>query len=107
MIIDSIKNYFRGWFIGNFEPSILKTKDFEIGIIKHTKGEKWPKHYHAKADEFNVLLNGRMIINQKELNSGDIFVIQKMEIADPAFIEDCEILVIKIPSVPGDKYVVE
>ena len=27
-----------GWIVGNFEPSILKTKDFEVAIVK----VKWP-----------------------------------------------------------------
>lgn len=96
-----------GWFIGDFEPSILKTKNFEVGIMSHSKGEKWPKHYHVKADEYNVLLQGKMIIQNVELNTGDIFVIEKMEIADPIFLEDCKVLVVKVPSVPGDKIIME
>lgn len=96
-----------GWFIGNFEPSVLKTDTFEVGLMSHKKGEAWPVHYHAKANEYNVLLEGRMIIQNTELNIGDIFVIEKMEIADPVFLEDCKVLVVKVPSVPGDKIILE
>ena len=39
------------------------------------------------------------------LNENDIFVIDKEEIACPIFLEDCHILVVKIPSVPGDKII--
>lgn len=102
--LNTMKN---GWFMGNFEPSVLKTENFEVGIMSHTKGEKWPKHYHAKADEYNVLMQGKMIIQNTELNAGDIFVIEKMEIADPIFLEDCKVLVVKVPSVPGDKIIME
>jgi hypothetical protein len=48
-----------------------------------------------------------MIIQNTELNAGDIFVIEKMEIADPVFLEDCKVLVVKVPSVPGDKIILE
>ena len=46
-----------------------------------------------------------MILNDLELNENDIFVIDKEEIACPIFIEDCYIIVIKVPSVPGDKII--
>ena len=107
MIIDHIQKYTRGWVVGDFTPSILNTKDFEVGILKHSKGEKWPKHYHVKADEYNILLDGKMIIQGRELNAGNIFIIEKMEIADPVFLEDCRVLVMKVPSVPDDKIIVE
>jgi hypothetical protein len=40
------------------------------------------------------------------LNSGDIFVIYPKEIADPIFLEDCYLCVIKTPSIVGDKILV-
>ena len=36
----------KGWFVGDFEPSVYKTKEFEVGYFTHKKGEKWPFHYH-------------------------------------------------------------
>ena len=107
MIVDQLSNMFRGWFIGNFEPAIFKSKDFEVGILFHLKGEKWPKHYHKEAVEINVLLTGKMIINEKLLLPGNIFLIEKNEIADPEFLEDCTIVCVKSPSIPGDKYEVK
>jgi quercetin dioxygenase-like cupin family protein len=47
-----------------------------------------------------------MIIQNKELNTGDIFIIHPNEIADPIFLEDCKVLIVKTPSIPGDKYVI-
>jgi quercetin dioxygenase-like cupin family protein len=107
MIVDDIKNMFRGWFIGDFEPSILKTKEFEAAILFHPKGEKWPKHFHKEAVEINVLITGKMIINGELLSPGNIFLIEKNEIADPEFLEDCTIVCVKTPSIPGDKYEVK
>lgn len=107
MIIDHISNMFRGWFIGNFEPSIYKTDQFEVAILSHHKGEKWPVHYHKEAIEINVLISGKMILNNKLFTPGNIFLIEKNEIADPEFLEDCTIVCVKTPSIPGDKYEVE
>ena len=38
---------------------------------------------------------------------GNIFLIEKNEIAQPEFLEDCTIVCVKSPSVPGDKYEVK
>jgi quercetin dioxygenase-like cupin family protein len=104
MNVTKIKDYVRGWFIGNFEPSLLKTKDFEVGVLTHSKGEKWAAHYHKQSIEYNVLISGKMIVQEKELNSGDVFVFDKGEIADPIFLEDCTLVVVKVPSIPSDKF---
>lgn len=107
MTVDNLENMFRGWFIGNFEPAILKTDQFEVGILFHPKGEKWPKHFHKEAIEINVLMAGKMIINNQLIGPGNIFLLEKNEIAEPEFLEDCTIVCVKTPSVPGDKYEVE
>jgi quercetin dioxygenase-like cupin family protein len=107
MNISKISDYVRGWFIGDFSPSVLKTKDFEVGLLTHTKGEKWPAHYHKESIEYNVLVSGKMVVQGKELNSGDVFIFDKGEIADPIFLEDCKIVVVKVPSLPNDKFEVE
>ena len=104
MIIKRLEDFTRGWLMGDFEPSLIRTKDFEVGILTHTKGEVWPKHYHKLADEYNVLVKGKMTVNGVELNTGDVFIIEKNEVSEPKFLEDCTILVIKIPSIIGDKY---
>ena len=60
-----------------------------------------------EAVEINVLITGKMIINEKLLSPGNIFLIEKNEIADPEFLEDCTIVCVKTPSIPGDKYEVK
>lgn len=107
MNITKLKDYFRGWFIGDFEPSVLRTKDFEVGVFVHCKDEKWPSHYHKDSVEYNVLISGKMTVQGKELNSGDVFVFEKGEIANPIFLEDCTIVCVKVPSIPGDKFEVD
>lgn len=100
----SIRDFKGGWFIGNFEPSAAKTAGFEVCYKQHCKGEAWPRHYHAVATEYNCLVAGKMIMQNTELNPGDIFVLEPGEMADPEFLEDCHLIVVKIPSLPNDKY---
>ena len=100
----NLSDFWRGWFIGNFEPSLLKTDQFEVSILKHAKGEQWAKHYHAIATEYNVLLKGSMKINGELMIEGDVFVIEPGEAAEPEFLEDCTLVCVKTPSLPGDKY---
>lgn len=45
-----------------------------------------------------------MTIQGKNIIPGDIFILHPGEIADPDFLEDCKIVVIKIPSIPSDKF---
>lgn len=104
MKVGRLENFYRGWVVGNFEPSLLQTKDFEVGILRHPKGEKWPAHYHKLATEYNILISGTMKLCNIELVAGDTFILEPYEIADPIFHEDCTIVCIKVPSSTTDKY---
>jgi quercetin dioxygenase-like cupin family protein len=104
MIKHNLTEFWRGWFIGNFEPAVLKTNQFEVGLLTHKKGEIWPKHYHAQHTEYNLLVKGSMYICGSKIEEGEIFVLEHNEVADPYFYEDCLILCIKQPSIPGDKH---
>ena len=106
MEINRIENMKGGWFVGDFEPSSFKTDLFEVCYKFHEKGEKWDTHYHKIGTEINYLVKGKMIIQGKELNEGDIFILKPYEIANPEFIEDCTVLIIKTPSVADDKYII-
>lgn len=102
-----LKDMKRGWFIGNFEPSVIKTESCEVCILTHHKGEKWPKHYHKLADEITVLISGHMKMNGIEFFAGDIILIEKNEISVPEFLDDCVMVCVKIPSIIGDKYEID
>lgn len=102
----NLENFTRGWFIGDFEPSIFKTSQFEVGLLFHKKGEDKSSHYHKIATEYNVLIKGKMEINSVIIEEGTIFIIEPGEIVKPIFYEDCSILCVKSPSIIGDKYIV-
>jgi quercetin dioxygenase-like cupin family protein len=100
----NVSDFWRGWFIGNFEPSVLKTEQLEVGVLTHAKGEVWTKHYHKVGTEYNLLIRGKMTICGETINEGEIFILEPNEVADPVFLEDCTVLCVKTPSSPGDKY---
>ena len=96
-----------GWFVGDFLPTALATKDFEVSYKVHAKAEKWPVHYHRHSTEINLLVRGQMVLQGKKLMGGDIFTLEPYEIADPVFFTECEIVCVKVPSALDDKVIVE
>lgn len=102
--IDEMKD---GWFVGNFKPTSFTSELFEVCYKKHLKGEFWDTHYHEKVHEINLLIKGKMLINDVEINEGDIFVIEPFYVSAPTFLEDCELVIIKTPSIIGDKKIVK
>jgi len=99
MKLFNMKDMRGGWFVGNFEPTAYKTDQFEVSFKIHLKDEKWDTHYHTEVTEVNFLSRGKMTIQNKELNAGDIFILNPFEIADPIFLEDCEIVCVKTRSI--------
>lgn len=95
-----------GWFIGDFEPSIWRTTGYEVGYKHHIAGEPWAAHFHDHMDEVTFLLEGTMRIQGQLLTGPVIFLLNRGEIADPEFVTDCKVFIIKTPSVPGDKIIV-
>jgi len=96
-----------GYYIGDFEPSAFKTKDFEVAFVKHEEGDTWVKHYHNLLTEINLVISGRVKINDEIFVAGDIFVVEPKEIVDPLFLENTELIVTKTPSIIDDKIIVE
>lgn len=97
-----------GWIIGDFLPSIIRTKDFEVAIHDYKKGHESDGHYHKIATEVNVIITGKVLFfdsyGKEILYANDIFVYKPYDISQVAFLEDTKLLIIKTPSVPGDKY---
>lgn len=106
MKVQPLSDFKGGWFLGNFNPSIFKTNQFEVAIMRHKKGESWPKHYHT-ATEINYLVSGKMLMRNQVIEADTVFLIEPLEVADPEFLEDCVVVVVKTPSIPGDKFIVD
>ena len=105
MRIAKLEDMVKGWFVGNFEPTLLKTNDVEVAVKSYKKGDYEEKHYHKIATEITVIVSGRVKMNGVEYNNGDIIVIEPMESTDFEALEDnTQNVVVKYPGVNNDKY---
>jgi len=93
-----------GWFVGDFDETAYRTRDFEVSYKTHHAGEYWAPHYHELADEINYLISGKMEISGTMLVAPCVFVIYKGEISRPVFHTDVSLIVVKTPSIPSDKH---
>ena len=105
--MEIIKNdELKGWFVGIFEPNLIKKDDIEVGI-KRIKANTYPDfHYHKIKTEYTILIEGKIICQtiKKVVESGSIIKLYPYEKNDQYFPIDSLILVINTPSIQGDKY---
>jgi len=105
MRVAKLDDMFKGWFIGNFEPSLCKTNDVEVAVKKYNKGDYEEKHYHKIATEYTIIISGRVRMNNREYQVGDIIIIEPNESTDFECLEDNTInVVVKLPGANNDKY---
>jgi len=106
MIKRNIKDFIRGWFVGDFDPSLYKTGDIEVGYKTYKAGDEEEAHVHKVAVEITLITKGKVLMNDVEYVVGDIIVVLPNEVVKFKAIEDSENVVIKLPSVKGDKCIV-
>jgi len=100
-----LENFTKGWIVGDFQPSVFQTKQFEFAVKKYVRGEKEKKHVHKIADEITVVVTGKFKMNNTFVDQGDVVWLKPGELADFECIEDGYTAVVKTPSVQGDKYI--
>ena len=103
MEVRNLSEFFKGWFIGNFEPSMLKSLDFEVAVKFFSKGELEPTHKQIIATEFTVVLSGEIEINNSKFSQNQIIRIDPGEGANFRALTDTTVLCIKTPSIASDK----
>lgn len=108
-IITSMKEYdldhmVKGWFVGDFTPTVIKSQEFEVAVKHYKKGDYEPSHYHKIATEVTVICSGSVKMNGKEHQAGSIIVIEPNEDTDFFALEDTITCVVKTPSAKSDKY---
>ena len=92
-----------GWFIGNFEPTLLNNNLIEVGVKRFSKGDKEPVHYQLVATEWTCVIQGSIRLGKEIFNQNEIAEIPPLESADFEALEDSVLVVIKNPSIPEDK----
>jgi quercetin dioxygenase-like cupin family protein len=106
MKVHKLKDMFRGWIVGNFEPSLYKTDEVEVAVKEYKAGDKEPLHYHKVATEITVVVSGMVLMNGTLYNSGDIITIEPGESTNFEALTDTITTVVKLPCVKDDKYIV-
>lgn len=104
MKVSKLEAMEKGWFIGNFNPTLFATEDVEVAVKKYAAGASEPSHYHRVATEFTVIIEGEVEMNGERFVSGDIIVISPFEKTNFIAITDTVTTVVKIPGAPNDKY---
>lgn len=94
----------KGWLIGDFEPNIWHTKDFEVAIKQYESGDQDPRHHHKEATEFTVVISGEVEMNNIKYKENDIIQINPHESSQFKCIKDATLVVVKTASIKGDKY---
>ncbi len=94
----------KGWFVGNFEPSLYKTNDVEVAVKSYKAGDREEWHFHKIATEITAILEGRVCMAGGEYGPGDIVVLEPGEGTGFEALQDAVTVVIKIPGANDDKY---
>ncbi len=94
----------KGWFVGNFTPSLFRTNAAEVAVKCYKKGETEKAHYHKIATEITVVINGSVRMFDQTFAEGDIIVVEPLDITMFEALEDTVNVVVKIPGANDDKY---
>lgn len=101
-----LENFTNGWFIGDFDPSLLKNTGVELAVMNKKKGRGINDfHYHQHCTEINVLIKGKMSINDLIINENEIFVFDPNVPSVYEYLEDCTFVVFKNKPSNNDKVI--
>ena len=99
-----LQDMFKGWFVGDFDPSLLRTDACEVAVKSYKAGDSEELHHHKVATEVTLILSGRVHMCGKEWGEGDIVVLEPGEATDFVALTDAVNVVVKTPGAKNDKY---
>jgi hypothetical protein len=94
----------KGWFIGNFTPTLAPTEAVEVAVKEYPAGfsEEW--HFHKIATEYTVIVSGEVEMNGSRYTSGTIIIIHPGEGTDFRALTPTITVVVKLPGASNDKF---
>jgi len=104
MRVHKLSDMTKGWFVGNFSPVVLPSNDTEVAVKHYPAGTVEVRHVHKVGTEVTVIVTGRARMNDRVLEAGDILLIEPGEATDFEALTEVVTVVVKTPSVAGDKY---
>lgn len=93
-----------GWFVGDFSPTVLRTGDVEVAVKEYAAGAREPRHHHKIAEEVTVVVTGRARMCGRIVEGGTVVHLEPGESTDFEALTATLTVVVKRPSVQGDKY---
>ena len=99
----SLKDMVGGWFIGNFQPNVIQSEQFEVTVRKYTIGDREPKHFQLIATEITVIVEGQARMGDQILGPNDIIVLDPKDSYDFEAFSEVTLVAVKFPSIPNDK----
>jgi quercetin dioxygenase-like cupin family protein len=96
-----------GWMVGDFEPTCIRTAACEVACKHYKAGASEAAHVHRIATELTLIASGRVTMNGRTYVAGDIVILEPGDATDFKALDDATTVVVKMPSVAGDKYLVE
>lgn len=93
-----------GWIVGNFTPTCLRTEACEVACKHYEAGAHEGAHVHRIATEITLIASGRARMCGRELVAGDIVILDPGDATDFTALDATTTVVVKMPSVMGDKY---
>jgi len=104
MQVAKLKDMTKGWFVGNFHPTLLATETVEVAVKEYPAGFRDVWHYHKIATEITVIVSGEVEMNGHRYHQGDIIVIAPGEGTDFVALTSAVTTVVKVPGATNDKY---
>ena len=104
MKVFQLDNMTGGWFVGDFSPTVFKTKDCEVALKEYSAGDYENRHHHKEAIEITLIAKGTVEMNGEIFEEGAIILLDRNESTDFRSLTDSTTVVFKSPSVTNDKY---
>jgi quercetin dioxygenase-like cupin family protein len=96
----------KGWFVGSFSPTAYTSNECEVAVKQYSAGDYEAAHVHKIATEITLIIKGKVHMAGREWGEGDIIVIEPGEATDFKALTDAINVVVKLPSLTDDKYLV-
>ncbi len=103
-IIARLEDFTKGWIVGNFDPSLIKTDAVEVGVKFYKRGDREVSHHHKIATEITVVVSGRVRMLGREFGAGDVVTLPPGTSTAFEVLEDAVTAVVKHPGASDDKY---
>ena len=100
----NLNAFTKGWFVGNFTPTLISTDAVEVAVKHYKAGESEAAHFHKIATELTLIVSGRVRMSGEEVGPGEIIKMEPGQATDFVPLTDVTTVVVKVPCVRGDKY---